>query len=356
MLKPDQRDTISSDTTNRPTGVLLLQLGTPDSPTTRDVRSYLREFLSDPRVVDLNVVARNLLLYGVILPFRPRKSAHQYQQIWTTDGSPLRVHTESLVSSLASELGDDYVVRYGMRYKNPSIASALEELTNAGCEQIVIAPLFPQYSSAASGSAVERALRDAATLWNTPTITTLDSFYDDPGFTEAVAAVGRPLLDDFDPDYVLFSYHGLPESQVRKSHAADTDCESVGCTEAVGADGRFCYRAQCHATTRSIVMHLGLDTPYETTFQSRMRGQRWIEPYTDVVIERLAASGKRRLAVFTPAFVADCLETLEEIGIRLTKQWQAAGGTDLLLVPCVNDDPAWVRGLSSMIGAKVGAV
>ena len=336
---------------SRRVGVLLLQLGTPDSTQVSDVRRYLREFLSDPRVIDMPAPARALLLNAVILPFRPRRSAEQYRKIWTEDGSPLLVYTERLAEEIQQRLGERFLVKAAMRYQNPSIESALEDLDAAGCERIVIAPLFPQYSSAAYGSAVAKVFDVLEAKWNVPATSTIPPFYDHPGFVRAVAGVALPLLDDFEPDHVIFSYHGLPESQIRKSDPSGEWClERSDCCDAMRAENRFCYRAQAFATTRALVPELGLEeADHSTTFQSRLAGQKWIEPYTDVILDDLYRRGVRRLAVLTPSFVADCLETLEEIGIRLREQWEGLGGEDLLQVPCVNANPAWADALTEMV-------
>lgn len=332
-------------------GVLLLQLGTPDSTEVPDVRRYLREFLSDPRVLDIPAPLRTLLLNAVILPFRPRRSAEQYRKIWTEDGSPLLIHTENLAASLQERLGDGYLVKVGMRYQNPSIESAVASLAAARCERIVIAPMFPQYSSAAYGSAVGRTLELTAEMWNVPAPSTIAPFYNHPGFVHSVSEIARPLLEDFRPDHVLFSYHGLPVSQIRKSDPSGSWClQRDDCCDAIRDENRFCYRAQSYATTRAVAKELGLnDDEFSTSFQSRLAGQRWIRPYTDGVLKDLFANGVRRLAVLTPSFVADCLETLEEIGIRLRAQWEGIGGEDLLLVPCVNASPAWAEALTGMV-------
>lgn len=332
-------------------GVLLLQLGTPDSTEVGDVRRYLREFLSDPRVLDIPAPARALLLNAVILPFRPRRSAEQYDKIWTEEGSPLLIHTENLAEALQERLGGGYQVRVAMRYQHPSIASALDDLAAAGCERIVIAPMFPQYSSAAYGSAVARALELTAENWNVPATSTIPPFYDHAGFVRSVAAIAAPLLEEFRPDHVLFSYHGLPESQIEKSDPSGEWClERSDCCDTMRAENRFCYRAQCYATTRAVTDELDLaESGRSTAFQSRLAGQKWIEPYTDGVLDGLYADGVRRLAVLTPSFVADCLETLEEIGIRLREQWEGIGGEDLLLIPCVNASPEWAEALAAMV-------
>jgi ferrochelatase len=334
-----------------PTGVLLLQLGTPNSAAVGDVRRYLREFLSDPRVLDIPGPARLLLLNAVILPFRPRRSAEAYAKIWTEQGSPLVIHSETLVAELQELLGDGYRVTYGMRYQNPSIEAAVEQLMSEGCEHLVVLPLFPQYASAAGGSAIAKALDVIGGRWNVPRVTALGDFHDHPGFTRAAASIAAPLLDEFAPDHVLFSYHGLPEKQVRKSDRSDDWCLTANdCCAEMNDVNRFCYRAQCFATTRALAAELDLPPErYSTTFQSRLAGQKWIEPYTDKSLPGLHAAGVRRLAVLTPSFVADCLETLEEIGIRGRKQWMELGGEDLLLIPCVNADPAWAQAVAEMV-------
>lgn len=337
--------------TERRTGVLLLQLGTPDSPGNGDVRRYLREFLSDPRVLDMPAVARWLLLELVILPFRPRRSAHAYRKIWTDEGSPLLVLSNALVDVLRTRLGDGYRVVLGMRYQRPSIAAAVRALVDDRCDRIVIVPMFPQYSSAATGSAVEKALGEIGGLTNVPEVAVAGPFYDDPGFVGAAADVARPLLGAFAPDHVLFSYHGLPEKQIRSSDPTGSWClADAGCCARITATNRFCYRAQSHATTRGIAARLGLAPDgFSTSFQSRLKGQKWIEPYTDHVVVDLRDRGVSRLAVLTPSFTTDCLETLEEIGIRLRDQWAGLGGEDLLLVPCVNVEPSWVDALAEMV-------
>ena len=338
-----------------PIGVLLIQLGTPDSTDVSDVRSYLRQFLSDPRVIDLPAPARALLLNAVILPFRPRRSAEQYEKIWTEEGSPLTIHTEKLARDLQAELGDGYSVAFGMRYKNPPIAPAVTDLLGANCRRIVILPLFPQYASASTGSALEEALRVLGGLWNVPGVATIGDFYDDPGFIGAVASVARPHLDAFEPDHVILSYHGLPEKQVRKSDPTGQWClTSESCCDLIVEANRYCYRAQCFATTRALSTELELEPGhFSTTFQSRLAGQKWIEPYTDAELADLHASGVRRLAVVTPSFTADCLETLEEIGIRLREQWEGLGGEDLLVVPCLNAAPVWVSAVAGLVRSAV---
>jgi ferrochelatase len=333
------------------TGVLLVNLGTPDSPSTRDVRRYLRQFLSDPLVIDIPAFPRWLLLNLVILPFRPRKSAAAYAQIWTDAGSPLKIYGEELRDGVAAGLGDGFHVELAMRYAAPSIESAVERVRAAGVDRWIVLPLFPQYSTAATKSATD-AVEDAfAKAENTAPVQTIGAFYDDPAFIDAFAAVMRPRLDAFSPDHVLFSYHGLPERQLRTLDSSGAHClERSDCCDAVTSANRHCYRAQCVATTRLLANQLGLAAEaHSLSFQSRLGGTPWIQPYTDFVLPELAERGVKRLAVTCPAFVADCLETLEEIAIRGRDQWLELGGEELTLVPSLNSDPAWLDAVVSMV-------
>lgn len=333
------------------TGVLLLQLGTPDSTEVSDVRRYLREFLGDRRVLDMPAAARWLLLNAIILPFRPRKSAEAYRKIWTKEGSPLILHTDALAAKVSERLGDGFEVVVGMRYQNPSLASAVDKLVAAGVDRVVVFPLFPQYASASTGSAVEHALEVIGQKWNVPEVETVGAFYDIPGYLDSVADVARPHIQQFEPEHILFSYHGLPEKQIRKSDPSGEWClESADCCATISEVNRFCYRAQCFATTRGLSERLDLaDDSFSTTFQSRLAGQKWIEPYTDKVLPDLYQRGIRRIAVLTPSFVADCLETIEEIGIRGREQWSGLGGEDFLLVPCVNSDDSFADAMTGLI-------
>lgn len=334
------------------TGVLLMNLGSPDSPDTADVRRYLREFLSDPLVIDLPAPARWLLLNAVILPFRPRRSAAAYAKIWTPEGSPLLVHSRRLRDAVAEELGDDYRVELAMRYGQPTITSALERLLAADVTRTLVLPLYPQYSTSATQSSLDAAEAASDALPELAPLELLPVFYSDPRFIAAWAEVARPELEAFGPDYTLFSYHGLPENQVRACHPAHCFSKET-CCDVIDARNTNCYRAQCLATTRSVAAALSLETDsYGSAFQSRLGPSRWIEPYTDKVLPDLAAAGVRRLAVLCPAFVADCLETLEEIAIRADEQWRGLGGEALHLVPSLNAHPAWVASVASWVRAR----
>jgi ferrochelatase len=332
------------------TGLLLVNLGTPDEPTPSAVRRYLRQFLGDPRVLDMNAVGRWMLLNLIILPFRPKKSAHAYQQIWDARrGSPLLYHSRDLVAAVAEELGTAWHVALAMRYGNPSIASALEELATAQVDRVIVLPLFPQYASSSTGSALEAVMTEVARAWNVRPVEVVPAFHDDPGFLDAFAEVARPKLDELHPDHVLFSFHGLPERQVAKSDEHGGCLATEGCCDAPGPRLAWCYRAQCYATARALAARLGLaEGTHSVAFQSRLGKVPWIRPYTDVTIDELAKKGVKRIAVVCPAFVADCLETLEEIGIRARAQWKAAGGEELALVPSLNAHPAWAKAVAAI--------
>ncbi len=332
-------------------GVLLINLGTPDAPETGPVRRYLRQFLSDPRVIDIPALPRWLLLNLAILPFRPRQSAAAYRKIWTQDGSPLFVESRALASAVARSLGDGWQVELGMRYGSPSIDQAMQRLIDAGVNQIQVLPLFPQYASSSFGSAVEAVYQAASQRWNTPTLQILPPFYDHPGFIGALASVAAPVIDGFQPDHILMSYHGLPERQILKSDTGASHCfTSDDCCDRFVQRSPHCYRGQCFATSYRLAESLGLNRDrFSVSFQSRLGRTPWIKPYTDLVFPELAARGIRKLAVICPSFVADCLETLEEIGIRGREQWREAGGTELELIPCVNHEASWVDAVVRMI-------
>ena len=274
-------------------GLLLLNLGTPDEPTTSAVRRYLREFLGDPRVIDINAVGRALLLNLVILPTRPAKSAEAYRSVWdAVRGSPLLYHSQDLAAGVAAKLGARWKVQLAMRYGNPSIPAGLAALEEAGVDRIVVLPLFPQYAASSTGSAVVRVMELAAERWTVPALDFVPPFFDDEGYVAAFVATARPALEAARPDHVMFSYHGLPERQVRKTDVTGAHClASPSCCDTLKNPN--CYRAQCYATTRELATRLGI-TPdrYTVCFQSRLGRTPWIRPYTDVELDRLTKIGR----------------------------------------------------------------
>ena len=332
------------------TGLLLINLGTPDLPTTRSVRRYLRQFLSDPRVIDINPIGRFLLLNLFILPFRPAKSASAYRQIWTERGSPLLFHSQDLVEKVQKQLGSAWTVELGMRYGAPSISDALDRLMQANVDRIVVLPLFPHYASSSGGSALEATFAYAQKQWNVPVLDTVAPFYIDPSFIEAFVSVGKPVLEQSGAQHILFSFHGLPERHIRKSDPTHNHClQQDSCCEQITSKNRNCYRAQCFATARALAEQLELPaSSWTVCFQSRLGRTPWIRPYTDQVICQLAEKGIQSVAVFCPAFVADCLETIEEIGIRAKQQFISCGGKSLTLVPSLNSSPRWVEAVCAL--------
>jgi ferrochelatase len=331
------------------TGLLLINLGTPNAPTPAAVRRYLREFLGDPRVLDIGAVGRALLLNLIILPFRPARSAAAYAKVWDAErGSPLLYHSRDLAAAVAERLGPDWHVELAMRYGRPSIEAALDAFAASEVERIVVLPLFPQYASSSTGTAQARVMQLAGERWNVPPLDFVPAFYDDPGFLSAFEQVTRPVLAEFRPDHVLFSFHGLPVRQVVKTDRTGTVCfqRETCCDELRNPS---CYRAQSFATARALARRLALASErYTICFQSRLGRTPWIEPYTDHAIDRLGQSGTKRVAVVCPAFVADCLETVEEIGIRAREQFKRAGGEELVLVPSLNATAPWVDAICAI--------
>ncbi|MFI4937604.1 MAG: ferrochelatase [Candidatus Berkiellales bacterium] len=315
------------------TGVLLLNLGTPKSPEKKAVKAFLKEFLDDHRVVDLPYLARKILLHGVILPFRPKNTAKAYQAIWDPlKGSPLLFHSQDLAETLRDNLGDDFWVEVGMRYGEPDISSALDNMIAANCHQMIILPLFPQYSSAASGSAIQKTLECLKNRWNIPSIKIQHQFYADPEYITAQSEIIAPYLEKVKPDAMVLSYHSLPERHLKKSN------------------GHFCYRTQCLKTSHLLAQKLNLtEKNYRVAFQSKIGRTKWIGPDVQTVFSDLISQNCKNILVACPSFVADCLETLEEIGIRGLEQWKAMGGKEFTLVPCLNADPLWVKAVGRWV-------
>jgi ferrochelatase len=339
-------------------GLLLVNLGTPDAPEPGPVRRYLREFLSDPRVLDIHPVGRWLLLNLIILPVRPARSAEAYQKIWSQQGSPLLVHSRALAAAVAERFRGEYEVELAMRYGNPSLPDAVKALRSRGVREFILLPLYPQEATSSTSSTVARAYEVLAEPWDALPVRVVPAFHDHPGFLDAFAQVARPVIAEARADHVLFSYHGLPERHMRKSDPSGQHClASAGCCEVLSDVNRNCYRAQCFATSRGLAERLGLPSGgYTVSFQSRLGRTPWVKPYTDVVLPELAQRGVRRLAVMCPAFVADCLETLEEVGLRAREQFLASGGESLTLVPSLNAHPAWVDAVVRLVGEADGSL
>ena len=336
------------------TGVLLINLGTPDSPNTADVRKYLTQFLNDPRVIDINALGRFVLVNGIIVPFRSSKSAKLYQKIWTAEGSPLLVNSNKVKVELQKVLGPDFVVALGMRYQQPSIEKALDELKKERVEKIIIVPLYPQYASSSTGSSIEEAMRILRSWEVTPSVKIISKFYDHPGFIDA--CVQRAKNYDLRAyDYFIFSYHGLPERHIQKgsAHYGANSCKLGSCCDTITSSNQYCYRANCFETTRQLVKRLNIrEGSYETTFQSRLN-DKWIKPYSDKVVEEKAKEGKKNILVFSPAFVADCLETIYEIGTEYEEIFKKNGGSKIQLVESLNDSPTWIAALKDMVTSIV---
>ncbi len=337
------------------TGVLLIQLGTPDSPSVSDVRRYLSEFLNDPRVIDIPWLARKILVNGIIVPFRAPKSAKIYKELWEKSGSvsPLMTHTKRLVELVSDRFkGQDVTIEMAMRYQNPSMDKVLERMHSANYDQIIIIPLFPQYASASTGSAIAKAMDIIQKWWVIPEVKIVSQFWNHEGYIDAVVDRAKQF-DLKEYDHILFSYHGLPERQVDKVYE-DTDlCGDQPCESEVNEKNKFCYKATSYATTRLIAERLGLkESDYTVCFQSRL-DKKWLTPFSDKVVEEWAKKGAKKLLVFSPAFVADCLETIIEIGGEYQEIFEEHGGEKIQLVPSSNDHPRFVDCIAEMIEGRV---
>ncbi len=325
-------------------GLLLVNLGTPDSPSVKDVRRYLREFLMDPHVVSLPWLARALLVYGLILPFRPKQSAHAYQQIWQKDGSPLMHHSVALKNKLSEVLGKNTRVELAMRYGKPSIHQALASLKS--CQDITVLPLFPQYATATTGSIIDK-INDIRGNDNAkPSLKIIRDFYQDERYIDAQAKlIDKHLAPQ---DFLLLSFHGLPVKQLTALGCTDAGLET--CRDCIKLTRPLCYRAQCVQTAKLLQSELKLtDDKIKVSFQSRLGKTPWIKPYTDETLIQLREQGIKDIAIACPAFVADCLETLEEIGIQAKEQWRSLGGQGFKLIPCLNSDADFVDGIAKLV-------
>lgn len=334
-------------------GLLLLNLGTPDGTEVSQVRRYLGEFLMDPYVIDIPWVWRFLLVHGIVLRTRPKKSAEAYESIWTDRGSPLKYYTEDLTLGVKKLLEATHVVKFAMRYAQPSIRSVLEEFKSESVSEICVIPLYPQYALASTESSIQKVKSEAQSVGLEAPLRFIRDFFDFPPFLQAIANNSQSILKSFKPDHVLFSFHGVPERHVKKTDLTGKHClSSPDCCNAVTEKNRWCYRAQSYATARGLAQELGFGPEeYTVSFQSRLGRTPWIKPYTDFELVALAKLGIKRIAVFEPSFVADCLETLEEIGIRGKEDFIAAGGEDLVLIPSLNAEANWVQAVSKLATA-----
>lgn len=331
------------------TGVLLVNLGTPDSPSVKDVRKYLREFLMDERVIDIPFINRWFLINFIIAPFRSPKSAKIYKELWTPEGSPLKIFGLSNEAELQKQLGDEYVVRLAMRYQNPTLEKALSEFKELNLKKVIVIPFFPQYASASTGS-VNQKVFEILRPWQTiPEIHFEGYFYNNPLLIQGFANNAQQWMKTNTYEHFVFSYHGLPERQMEKAHLG-SNCIKEKCSEGITVSNHHCYKAQCYETTRLLVEKLGLaEGTYTTCFQSRLGKSEWIKPYTDHVIKDLADQGIKRVLAFSPAFVADCLETTIEVGEEYKEMFLEHGGEQWDLVESLNDSPLWIELLKELV-------
>jgi protoporphyrin/coproporphyrin ferrochelatase len=332
-------------------GVLLVNLGSPDSPSVPSVRRYLNEFLMDKRVIDVPWLMRRFIV-GMILINRPKESAHAYEKIWTKDGSPLVVTSQNVHGKLQKRL--KVPVELAMRYQNPSIRSALRKLAGQGIDELLLIPLFPHYAMSSYETAVERVKEVARSIAPKMQIEVQPPFFKDPDYIAALVMSANEYLKN-DYDYLLFSFHGVPERQIKKSDPTSGHClTEENCCEISNPAHSTCYRAQCFQTTTAFAQHAGVPPDkYSVSFQSRLGKDPWLKPYTDFELERLARQGIKKLLIICPAFVSDCLETLEEIRIRGRDTFLQAGGKELLQIPCLNEHPLWIETLERMVASFV---
>ncbi|WP_191858344.1 ferrochelatase [Hanstruepera ponticola] len=330
-------------------GILLVNLGSPDSPNPKDVKRYLGEFLMDERVIDVPLWARNLLVKGIILNTRPKASAAAYQKIWWEEGSPLIVLSERLKDKVQNKV--DFPVALAMRYGSMTIKNGLQELVDKGVDEVFLIPLYPQFAMATTETILVLAEEVRKQHFPDIKISDLPAFYNRPEYIEVLSNSIKRHLEGKDFDHLLFSYHGVPERHIRKSDITKSHCKIDGsCCKTPSSAHDFCYRHQCFEVTRLVAEKLNLeDGTYSTSFQSRLGFDPWLQPYTDRTIERLGKDGIKNMAIVTPAFVSDCLETLEEIAMEGQEIFHEIGGNEFTTVPCLNDDDAWVRVIADWI-------
>jgi len=322
-------------------GVLLVNLGSPESPTPKDVKTYLDEFLMDKYVIDVPFLLRAFLVRGIILRKRPEKSAEAYAKVWWEEGSPLVVLSKRMHEKVRKLV--DIPVSLSMRYGKPSILSGLQELADKGVTEVLLFPLYPHHAMSSTTTVIEMAEEMRKKHFPEMKFTIVPAFYNKPDYIKALSNSIKKNLEGYDYDHLLFSYHGLPERHIRKTDVTKSHCKIDGsCCNTPSPAHEFCYRHQCYETTKLVIKELGIpEGKYSQTFQSRLAGDKWLEPYTDVEVNKMPEKGIKNLAVVTPAFVADCLETLEEIAMEANHQFKEHGGENFLAIPCMNDDDEW---------------
>ncbi|RZS99175.1 ferrochelatase [Aquimarina brevivitae] len=330
-------------------GVLLVNLGSPDSTDPKDVKTYLDEFLMDPRVIDVPYWARTLLVRGIILNTRPKKSAEAYQKIWWEEGSPLIVLSERLRDKVQEK--STLPIGLAMRYGSMSIKKGLQELVAKGVDDVLLVPLYPQFAMATTETILVLAEELQTKYFPGLKLSSLPPFYNNPDYINVLAQSIKEQLDTIDYEQLLFSYHGVPERHIKKSDVTKSHCKIDGsCCKTPSPAHQYCYRHQCFETTRLVAEKLQLkEGTYFTSFQSRLGFDPWLKPYTDRTIERMGKQGIQKMAIVTPAFVSDCLETLEEIAMEGEEIFHEVGGKDFTTIPCLNDREDWASLLSNWI-------
>ncbi len=330
-------------------GALLINLGSPDSPDPKDVKRYLAEFLMDERVIDVSKTLRTFLVKGIILNTRPRKSAKAYKKIWWEEGSPLIVLSKRLQKAVQKKVS--VPVELAMRYGSPSIEEGIKNLVNHGVKEIILIPLYPQFAMATTETIL--VLAEEIRTQNYPQLSfnILQPFYNHPDYIQVLSKSILENLEGKDWEHLLFSYHGVPERHIRKSDVTKSHCKiDKNCCQTSSKAHQFCYRHQCYETTRQVGEYLGLEEgTFSTSFQSRLGLDPWLQPYTDKTVAKFAKEGVKKMAIVTPAFVSDCLETLEEIGMEAAEDFEEKGGEKLYVIPCINDRPDWINVLSRWI-------
>ncbi|MEM9896213.1 MAG: ferrochelatase [Bacteroidota bacterium] len=330
-------------------GILLVNLGTPDSTAVPDVRKYLREFLMDKRVVDIPAVLRWILVNGIIAPFRSPKSAAEYRKLWDERGSPLKYYTDDVTELLKKKLSKEYSVKFAMRYQSPSIQSAMDAFRKERVASIHVIPLFPQYASATTGSVIDKVMEIAKEWQIIPEIKFTSQFLEKKLFIETIVDQAKKFVEEEEYDHHIFSYHGLPERQIRKGSYGNY-CKLGKCCSTLNESNRYCYRAQCFETTRLIAKQMNIPKEkYTVCFQSRLGKDPWVQPYTEDTLKELAKQGKKKVLAFSPAFVSDCLETTIEVGETYQEEFLEEGGEKWDLVPSLNAEDKWVECLKEIV-------